>query len=134
MQHLRVTFRPMRRIFILTSALSLLACLASIVLTFRGYVFLGQFIDPSMGNGIRNIDAPEPSYWTIWWTNQPLPVVAILTLLPPIFATRAIHEEIKLRRTRRNLCPNCVYDLTGNTSGTCPECGSRIYAPVKTNG
>lgn len=23
-----------------------------------------------------------------------------------------------------SLCENCDYDLTGNTSGTCPECGS----------
>jgi CHASE2 domain-containing sensor protein len=23
-------------------------------------------------------------------------------------------------------CPNCDYDLTGNTSGICPECGTAI--------
>lgn len=23
-------------------------------------------------------------------------------------------------------CPNCDYDLTGNVSGVCPECGERI--------
>jgi hypothetical protein len=32
------------------------------------------------------------------------------------------------RRQRRGLCPNCGYDLTGNVSGVCPECGT----PVKT--
>ncbi len=26
-------------------------------------------------------------------------------------------------RRRRGLCPACAYDLTGNTTGTCPECG-----------
>jgi hypothetical protein len=26
------------------------------------------------------------------------------------------------RRRRRGLCANCGYDLTGNTSGLCPEC------------
>ena len=26
-------------------------------------------------------------------------------------------------RTRRGLCPRCGYDLTGNVSGVCPECG-----------
>ena len=34
------------------------------------------------------------------------------------------------RRSRRNRlighCPNCEYDLTGNTSGVCPECGERL--------
>jgi hypothetical protein len=27
-------------------------------------------------------------------------------------------------RRSRGLCPSCGYDLTGNVSGTCPECGS----------
>jgi hypothetical protein len=33
-----------------------------------------------------------------------------------------------LRRWRRSrgLCPICEYDLTGNVSGICPECGTRI--------
>ncbi len=26
----------------------------------------------------------------------------------------------------RNLCHQCEYDLTGNESGVCPECGSRV--------
>ena len=26
-------------------------------------------------------------------------------------------------RKREGLCPRCGYDLTGNVSGTCPECG-----------
>ena len=27
-------------------------------------------------------------------------------------------------RRRRGLCVRCGYDLTGNVSGTCPECGT----------
>ncbi len=23
-------------------------------------------------------------------------------------------------------CPKCAYDLTGNTSGRCPECGTQV--------
>ncbi len=30
------------------------------------------------------------------------------------------------RRRKRNQCLNCAYDLTGNTTGTCPECGNEI--------
>jgi hypothetical protein len=119
-----------RRVFLLAAALSLLVCITTRVLAFRGYFFLGQFIDTSMGNGIRDIDAPEPWYWTTWWTNQPVLIVTILTLLPPIFAIRAVHEEIKLYRIRRDFCPNCVYDLTGNTSGVCPECGTWVREQV----
>lgn len=37
--------------------------------------------------------------------------------------TRNLREELN----RRSLptCMNCGYNLTGNTSGTCPECGKR---------
>lgn len=30
---------------------------------------------------------------------------------------------IRWRRPRAGHCPRCDYDLTGNTSGVCPECG-----------
>ena len=30
------------------------------------------------------------------------------------------------RRCRKGLCPDCAYDLTGNESGVCPECGKPI--------
>ena len=29
-------------------------------------------------------------------------------------------------RKRLGLCPRCGYDLTGNASGTCPECGTLV--------
>lgn len=30
------------------------------------------------------------------------------------------------RATPSHCCQTCAYDLTGNTSGVCPECGNRI--------
>lgn len=30
------------------------------------------------------------------------------------------------RRPRRGHCPRCGYDLTGNVSGRCPECGAVV--------
>lgn len=30
------------------------------------------------------------------------------------------------RRRKKGLCVKCGYDLTGNVSGVCPECGTRI--------
>ena len=38
-----------------------------------------------------------------------------------------------LSRTRRRgvgKCAQCGYDLTGNVSGTCPECGMRLHGPA----
>jgi hypothetical protein len=28
-------------------------------------------------------------------------------------------------------CESCHYDLTGNTSGTCPECGTKVSDPAE---
>lgn len=33
-----------------------------------------------------------------------------------------VNARAVLRRLPKGLCPNCGYDLTGNTSGRCPEC------------
>jgi hypothetical protein len=32
----------------------------------------------------------------------------------------------RYRRRKKGLCLECAYDLTGNVSGICPECGERI--------
>jgi hypothetical protein len=34
----------------------------------------------------------------------------------------------KSRRIVNGLCANCSYDLTGNESGVCPECGAAVIA------
>lgn len=34
----------------------------------------------------------------------------------------------RLRRRRRGCCVACGYDLTGNVSGACPECGADVAA------
>jgi hypothetical protein len=33
-------------------------------------------------------------------------------------------REFRSLRRRRGLCVSCGYDLAGNVSGTCPECGA----------
>ena len=48
------------------------------------------------------------------------PVAIACALLP---AARATAWVVRHRRVRRGLCPRCRYDLTGNVSGVCPECG-----------
>jgi len=40
---------------------------------------------------------------------------------------------ISHRASLRGLCPTCRYNLTGNTSGVCPECGSATPTePIRT--
>jgi hypothetical protein len=53
-----------------------------------------------------------------WW------LAALLSFLPAIFMLR-----MRLVRRRRALvghCLGCGYNLTGNASGICPECGTAI--------
>ncbi len=53
--------------------------------------------------------------------------------LPPALAAQAQEISDALRQTEREsapLCKQCGYDLTGNTSGTCPECRTPI--PMRT--
>jgi hypothetical protein len=39
-----------------------------------------------------------------------------------------VWKWLRARRGRKNgdLCPRCRYDLTGNVSGVCPECGTKV--------
>jgi hypothetical protein len=33
-------------------------------------------------------------------------------------------DDVRRERRARGLCVRCGYDLTGNVSGVCPECGT----------
>ena len=50
-----------------------------------------------------------------------LAFVGAVLLARPLLRTR--------RRHRRGQCLTCGYDVTGNTSGKCPECGTKIARP-----
>ena len=50
--------------------------------------------------------------------------LALFSVYPVIAFIRFVPGPIRRRRRRRRgLCVRCGYDLTGNQSGTCPECG-----------
>jgi hypothetical protein len=53
-----------------------------------------------------------------WW---PLPFVSAL---PIVFAIAM--WAVRRRRTKVGHCAACYYNLTGNVSGVCPECGKPI--------
>ncbi|HEY8747029.1 MAG TPA: hypothetical protein VIM11_03575 [Tepidisphaeraceae bacterium] len=53
-------------------------------------------------------------YWAVLLLTSILPVAWVVS---------------RVRRKRISFCPtcpNCTYNLTGNTSGVCPECGAPI--------
>lgn len=43
----------------------------------------------------------------------------------PFIAAMAI-RAVRGRRVPPGCCPACRYDLTGNVSGVCPECGTKV--------
>ena len=54
-----------------------------------------------------------------------LVAIVVVPILPPV---------IKRKRRKRGLCVKCEYDLRGNVSGVCPECGTKIEAPRTSGG
>ncbi|MBN2445765.1 MAG: hypothetical protein JXO22_03515 [Phycisphaerae bacterium] len=69
-----------------------------------------------------------PQYDT-WWTlcmSSWYPII-IFAVLPTIWLLR--RWLARQRRLLYNACHNCGYNLTGNVTGRCPECGTDIHQP-----
>jgi hypothetical protein len=60
--------------------------------------------------GTKGVDYP-PLY----------PPMGVVLTLATIYLLR---YRKKMRRIEQGLCVRCGYDLTGNVSGACPECGT----------
>lgn len=57
------------------------------------------------------------------WLPSVLLIVAWYVLL------RVPHRVRRILRAKRGLCLQCGYNLTGNWSGVCPECGTGAQTP-----
>lgn len=67
-------------------------------------------------------DPPEYGNWTFELSGSPATILFPLWLLPFLFGwPTALLWWLDRRPTTG--CATCGYDLTGNTSGRCPECG-----------
>lgn len=53
-------------------------------------------------------------------------LTVVTGILPIVFLIRVFFRS--RRMARENVCRKCSYDLTGNVTGVCPECGSPIAA------
>jgi hypothetical protein len=65
------------------------------------------------------LNAPFP--WR-WWAIQVFPH-SLLLLLAAVPTALLWYVD---RRFPRGHCRRCGYDLTGNVSGVCPECGEKV--------
>ena len=69
------------------------------------------------------------------WVDFVTPMPIVLALLDVAFVTvffpfplslkAVLRRRRATRRSLQGLCVNCGYNLTGNVSGVCPECGEK---------
>ena len=59
----------------------------------------------------------------------PLILLTVFFAILPVKVVVSADRET--RRRRRGECGRCGYDLTGNTSGVCPECGTSVMVATK---
>lgn len=103
----------------------------------------GELLDNCLGVEIGKIKGPimgwesiidPPSYFggLFGYVNRPnyiriripyWPVVVVLSILP---LSGLIGEFLRQRNRFDGRCLHCHYNLTGNTSGVCPECGTAV--------
>jgi hypothetical protein len=165
-----------RRVFSLASLVSLLLCVATVVLwvrtlqwnTFVAYdatitargVQWQYYVDTYEGtvhfarlmNADRTSQLPGGKfrfltfritsrssltgarYWVAtgagyWRQHLTLPCWMIGVACAVLPGLRLIQQIRNARRASVGTCGHCSYDLTGNTSGICPECGTAVKGP-----
>ena len=65
------------------------------------------------------IDTSPPAKFSV--VTIPLWIPLVVVAIPTGFLWRR-----ERRRTPPGHCPHCRYNLTGNVSGVCPECGRKV--------
>ncbi|MCB9850627.1 MAG: hypothetical protein H6817_07970 [Phycisphaerales bacterium] len=80
-----------------------------------------------MGGGAQTVSVGDASWqmpvafvaaFPAWWLFVP----AVLLLIPLMVAITSYRRRMR----RQRYCRACDYDLTGNHSGICPECGTPL--------
>jgi len=67
------------------------------------------------------------------WSKETFSAVHVLySIFLSVIVMGAYRYFRPLPPSNPNACLACHYDLTGNESGTCPECGTAIAPPSKT--
>ena len=68
---------------------------------------------------------------SIWVRTVVIPfwfLAALISVPPVLHLTGTIRRRWVELRFRRGHCPRCGYNLTANTTGVCPECGTAVPA------
>ena len=97
-----------------------------------------------LGNGVLQLGishvgpAPGPPRWIVmdasslglrlpaWYKTSHTQIVLPLWLVLLVLGVPTMAAWLPWPRPSRGLCHKCGYDLTGNVSGRCSECGERV--------
>lgn len=75
---------------------------------------------------------PDRLFFFVAWDNVAWNAGAALLVSLAAIKWYARHRAAEMSRRRsRGCCPQCEYDLTGNVSGRCPECGAAVPGAPK---
>ncbi len=100
-----------------------------------GTLFIGTWNEPGLQllhTDLRVLLGSAPPIWSWWhfgWDSSipavqcPIWFLFLLLALPTGYLFWSDHRK----RGKPGHCAACGYDLTGNTSGTCPECGAETF-------
>ena len=94
-----------------------------------GYLVAGFLLVSTGFDDKVQLQTTETLFWLRFWEIS-LPAVLCLSAVfllyrYPLTEQRA-YEVKALLAQKQNTCGNCGYDLTGNVSGVCPECGAPL--------
>jgi hypothetical protein len=132
-----------RRLFAVASAVSLLLCVATLGLCIFTYfmsankqyrVFRGDGVDEYFfllpGRFERKVLLYDGLFYDESSVSLWIPPATLFAIALTFFATARAMKMLDDRRLRGaapgNACLTCGYNLTGNTSGVCPECGMPV--------
>ena len=76
--------------------------------------------------GFRIVGRSDPSILSGRTVIAPLPALALALIVMPLW--RGFSFARRATRPRAGVCRTCGYNLTGNESGVCPECGAACKA------
>jgi hypothetical protein len=100
----------------LACALSALGILLVLIVVF-GIEFVGTAMD--------YLGRRAPGHWFLWG-NVALIAAYVLCPIFAIIASQALYRRLRWRLHDIGRCRSCDYNLTGNVSGICPECGTPV--------
>lgn len=133
----------LHRLHIVTAVACMIVFMLLVSSDFRQYGYLGssRFFVVMQGKVLAG-GKQEPAVVKGWFLEDPVtPNGVLATIYSPgskhlvvislgwlfcVLGIVSLTASRLSRRPRRGHCRKCDYDLTGNTSGICPECGTKI--------